>query len=97
MLITFRASIPVPEFCWLDDIPHLRKIAVVEAEADKNYAALKLNCSDVKSQGKRRSTRRSTPKGRQHYFDTLLGVRYGSDNSVGKDIGDELSTITSAI
>jgi hypothetical protein len=93
MLGIFSVNFPFPDFCWLDYIPHLRKIAFIEAEADKNYAALKLNDSGHKLQGKRRNTRRSAPKRRPHYFDTLLGSGYGSDNDIGKDIGDELTDL----
>jgi len=86
-------NFPFPDFYWLDYVPNLRKIAFIAAEADKNYASLNLNCSDDKSQRKRRSTRRSAPKERLHYFDTLLGSSRGSEANVGKDIGDELARL----
>jgi hypothetical protein len=79
--------------CWLDYIPYLRKIALFESNADKNYAALNLNNSDDKLQNKRRSTRRSKPQGRLHYFDAISGSTNHSDRNIGKDIGEEMARL----
>jgi len=79
----------------LDYIPHLRNIACTEFIADKNYAALKLDEETYNEfQRKRPRTRRTAPKGRIHYFDLVIGTsRYGSDDSEGKAIGEELATM----